>query len=86
MNARLSCNSCAHSWVIDDEPRAFVQLACPQCQSAASPSAAEDFASAIEDALVQLYALSQTHGIELTLSSAAIAASFRPLPQDIDPT
>lgn len=85
MRAEIRCRSCDYSWVVHNEPQSLATLACPQCQSAAASVAAEDFASALEDMLVQLHALSRTHQLELSLSTHVIPADFIPLPEDVDP-
>lgn len=82
MKASICCKGCAHTWSVQSEPRSLVDLMCPKCHAAAASPAAEDFASALEDALVQLWALAKTHSIEVHLSSESIPASFVPHTED----
>ncbi|RYF11196.1 MAG: hypothetical protein EOO40_03755 [Deltaproteobacteria bacterium] len=56
MQVKLCCKHCAHSWSLQDEPRALVGLECPGCREQALPRAAEDLATSLEDALCQLWA------------------------------
>lgn len=85
MKVSLSCRACGHNWVVQDEPRHLVALGCPTCANVAAQAATEDFASALEDALVQLYLLGKTHAVDVTLSTETIPPSFRPLPEDLPP-
>lgn len=82
MHLTLQCHSCKAQWRLADEPRDWGRLACPSCHAEAEAARAEDFASALEDALVQLAALSQTHGLAITLSTTDIPPSFRATPED----
>ena len=78
MHVSLSCNACQTRWKVIDEPRALIHLTCPHCEQTADPRASEDLASALEDALAQLYRLSRTLSATLTLDTATIPAAFRP--------
>lgn len=54
-------------------------LACP-CGNAAEGRAAEDLASAVEDALAQLWWVERTHDLQLTLDTDQIPFAFVPAP------
>ncbi len=78
MRVALTCKSCQHRWAVVHEPRRLSQLVCPGCQKAAHGRAAEDFASALEDAMSQLWLLGQSVAIDVQLQSEALPAAFGP--------
>jgi uncharacterized protein YbaR (Trm112 family) len=78
MHVALTCRACDHAWDVVDEPRDLVTLCCPSCAGTALPQAAEDFASALEDALVQLHHLGQTHTLRIEFGTATLPPAFAP--------
>lgn len=74
----ITCQACTRNWQIPLEPQQLVRLACPDCGQQASLQPSEDFASALEDALLQLWRLGQTHRIQLTLDTQNVPADFSP--------
>lgn len=80
MRVELSCKQCQHRWAVVDEPRRLVQIICPGCQAEVLPRAAEDFASALEDAMCQLWLLGQTVNVEVHLQNQALPPAFGPAP------
>lgn len=63
---------------MQDDPQKFVSWQCPGCASTLSARASEDFASAAEDLLCQLWTLSQSARISIELSTDSIPPAFRP--------
>ncbi len=77
MKARLRCKTCGREKHIEGEPQllgAPLGCACPEAEERAR----EDFASAIEDALAQLWLLAQSMDVELTLDTHSIPPAFIP--------
>jgi hypothetical protein len=77
VKARVRCRSCGAAREISD-PRHLVALACSGCGKTAEVRASEDFASALEDALAQLWHLAATFEIDVELSSRDIPPAFTP--------
>jgi hypothetical protein len=80
VKARVTCGACGHTQELHDEPSELSTLRCQRCDASADARASEDFASAVEDALAQLWHLSKTFQVDLELSTAHIPAAFRPEP------
>jgi hypothetical protein len=78
MRVQLKCTQCANVWALNDEPRALIQLTCPQCGVPSEPRAAEDLASSLEDALCQLWLLGKTVELEIVISTANLPTAFKP--------
>jgi len=78
MRCTVECKNCAHAWEIRDEPRALHPLTCTNCDAQAHARATEDLSSAVEDALAQLWHVSQTFNIEITVGTRTIPAAFKP--------
>lgn len=74
----IECRACTQHWSLPLEPQTLHRLACPGCGQQASAQPIEDFASAMEDALLQLWRLRQTHHIQLSLDTRQIPAAFCP--------
>lgn len=76
MNISLTCRACGshHTPQLD----ALARWRCPACQSGPEARAAEDFASALEDAAAQLWWLSQAVDLEVELSTHNIPPDFVP--------
>ena len=78
MHVALSCHGCQHRWSIEQEPQHLLDLTCPACAAQPDLAAAEDLASALEDALAQLWRLHQHMGVAVSFSSDAIPPAFDP--------
>lgn len=76
MRVALVCKFCQHRWAVVHEPRRLCQIVCPGCQKLAHPRAAEDFASALEDAMSQLWLLGQSVSVDVQLQSEALPPAF----------
>lgn len=77
MLVELTCHACGHA----DRQTNLDGLAiwsCPECKATPEARAAEDFQSALEDALAQLWWLHQTAAVTVTLRSDDIPDDFRP--------
>ena len=81
MRAVLRCNQCNTATAITDEPRQLLGLEC-SCGVTADARAVEDLASAIEDALAQLWHIGKTFELRLELGTDSIPAAFTPEPGD----
>lgn len=81
MKASWRCRACGATSAVLAEPQALAALSCQSCGARAEARAAEDFASALEDALAQLWWLRQGFDVEVTLSSADIPHAFVPAPR-----
>lgn len=73
------CQACSHTWSVPANAL-HEGLRCPACGATPEPRAAEDFVSAVEDALAQLSRLRQTHAITLKISTERIPTDFNPNP------
>ena len=78
MRVELQCKRCNASQTIVDEPRNLVALACSSCGAQADPRAAEDFASALEDALCELWRLGQNFTVRVEIGTASLPKAFKP--------
>lgn len=83
MQIRIRCRQCGAEQPSTSEPRDVATLQCAQCGSRADPQASEDLASALEDALSQLWRVGQTHSVRVELDTDTIPAAFRP--DDVEP-
>ena len=81
MRISLHCNGCSHRWEIADEPRHIFALKCPQCATRAPSRAAEDFSTALEDVLMQLWQLGEKFQITVSLGTESLPERFIP-PED----
>lgn len=76
MKATIACKQCGTTAAEIKDPRELQNLTCASCGTAADPRAAEDFSSAIEDALSQLALLAKTTELSITLDTTAIPSAF----------
>ena len=82
MRIEFQCKHCKASGVITDEIRRLATWTCPTCGLTPSPRASEDLSSAIEDALTQLWWISQDLDLQITLDTGSIPTAF--VPEELD--
>ena len=78
MEIDLQCRHCAAQWNHQEEPRALLQITCPQCGRTADLRSSEDLASTLEDALHELWRLSQDVHLKIRLDTQNIPEDFQP--------
>lgn len=78
MHIAVQCKSCAYKWTLSDEPRALHPLICPHCDAQALTRATGDLSSAVEDAMAQLWHVSQAFDLRIELTTGGLPAAFKP--------
>lgn len=78
MHVAVQCKACAHRWEIRDEPRGLHPLTCPHCDAQALGRATADLSSAVEDALAQLWHVSQAFNVKVSIGTDTLPAAFKP--------
>lgn len=82
MRVRIRCQACGVEAQIE-EIDALSVLECRGCGARAETRAGEDFASAVEDALTQLWHIGRSFDLRMTLDTADIPTAFVPPGEDL---